>query len=226
MKIILKNDKIVIDSENTVFHFVMKWLKYDLVNRKQYADKLLSYVQFSKMKLYYLMDVVPHCIDKFLDEPVKTKYMRKYSEALECICGGERRHKKQCSPQTKINRVIDPHPHHNIISFKCNFTLPLNPTSYDYDSQPFFSHGFFCIFYMRPTLMYATVRREHEVPAMTEYTFWLYDKIVTNLGPEKVHIPVHITRTLHYRNINLVMSVRVVSESHLHDISLGPCLPP
>jgi len=80
-------------------------------------DEFLPYINFGKMKIHFLLDVIPHVAQQF-EENIRDQIMKKYEKALERKYGGDRR-MARLEQTSEVNRhlVNDA----NNVAFKCDF---------------------------------------------------------------------------------------------------------
>jgi len=80
----LKSDNLIVDSENSVFYFIMLWLLKEekKAERLDYFSEIIEHIRFIHMRIHYLLDIIPRVYDQ-LQNPKYVKLLReKRQEAL------------------------------------------------------------------------------------------------------------------------------------------------
>eukprot|EP01124_Arcella_intermedia_P009195 TRINITY_DN15979_c0_g1_i2.p1 TRINITY_DN15979_c0_g1~~TRINITY_DN15979_c0_g1_i2.p1 ORF type:complete len:347 (+),score=53.55 TRINITY_DN15979_c0_g1_i2:425-1465(+) len=147
IKAIIKSERFLIDSENSILYLVMVWILKD-VSRKGDMMELLPYIQFTEMKKYFLVDIIPHVAEMF-DKTIQEEISRKYIHALEYATFPTRyqKYKKEVELPLIFRQFL---PEAHKFTFKCTFTgvscWTLNTRQY---SAPIFANGYEFHYFLR-----------------------------------------------------------------------------
>jgi len=65
----VKSNELVIDSENSVFYFIMLWLLKEgkKEERLPFFPDIIQYIRFNHMRMHYLIDIIPHTYKSLTD---------------------------------------------------------------------------------------------------------------------------------------------------------------
>jgi len=88
IKIIINNENLIIDSENSVFYFLIMWIDKEFNSRKVYLKELLEYVRFDQMTDHFLLHNVYQIANKY-KETEKQIILEKYNEAIQNKLGNK-----------------------------------------------------------------------------------------------------------------------------------------
>jgi len=144
----VKSNDLSIDSENSVYYFVMLWIlkegKQD--ERLVYFRRLIEHVRFVHMRLYYLLDIIPSTY-KFLKNQEDIDALReKRNEALKYIV--TKRLTRPLPPARNLLPDIDK------VMIKCVFQEVSNwESTGKYYSSPVLINGYEFYFFLQRQLI-------------------------------------------------------------------------
>jgi hypothetical protein len=83
---LVKNDKLKVDSENSVFYLVCAWMQQDK-SRVKYLRELLSHIRYPYMSNFFILQIVPQVADLFDDIEVKQYILESKKFGIEAMVG-------------------------------------------------------------------------------------------------------------------------------------------
>jgi len=142
----VKSSSLIIDSENSVFYFVMLWfLKED--KEKKYIGKIIKHIRFVHMKKQYLLDII-HSAYKYLDEEDSIYLRDGRNEALKFILFPKHPNNKILPGQRVLLPDIDK------VMIKCVFQeVSKWDDSGKYYSSPVLINGYEFYFFLQRQLI-------------------------------------------------------------------------